>query len=388
MAGAHNHEVMRPRRAAILLSAALTLGGCAAPPAPAPGRASPAVSPRPADDELKVPPGLRARVRADALRRARVWQPPPRPIAEAELAANVPGPGAFRTDEDVDCTFVLRPSEGWSPKFDCLLADGGVVKVKYGHNSVEVFAEVAATRLLSALGFGADRMYVVRSVRCRGCPAFPYPKVKILDALLRDPERVTTFTMATIERKMPGRAIRGAQGTGWAWPELDAIDPGAGGSSRAEVDALRLIAMFLNDWDSKTSNQRLVCLPGGELPAGCSRPLAFLQDVGETFGPRGVDLEGWRLTRIWADAATCRVSMKDQPYQGATFGEARITEAGRRLLADELRQLSPTQVRALFLGARFPAYARQSPAGRDVENWAAAFQDRVRQIADRPPCPQ
>ncbi|PYQ51031.1 MAG: hypothetical protein DMF78_14235 [Acidobacteria bacterium] len=348
---------MRDRAAALLVAAAVSaaLGACAAPPTGQSRGARPSATPPPAEEDLLVPPALRERVRADALRRARVWQAPAQPIAEADLAANPPGPGAFRAGEDVDCVFQLRPSEGWSPKFDCRLADGSVVKVKYGHNSVEVFAEVAATRLLSALGFGADRWYVVRSV---------------------------------IERKVAGRAIRGAHGSGWAWPELDRIDPAAGGSSRAEIDALRLMAVFLNDWDSKPSNQRLVCLPGGELPAGCSLPFAILQDVGETFGPRGVDLDGWRRTPVWADAGTCRVSMKDLPYQGATFGEARITEAGRRLLADELRQLSPAQVRALFVAARFADYARQSRAGRDVDNWVAAFEDRVRQIADRVPCPQ
>jgi hypothetical protein len=379
---------MRDRAAALLLAAAAALAACGAAPPGGSGRARPSPSIRPADDELLVPPGLRERVRADALRRARVWLPPQPPIAQADLAANPPGRGAFRLDEDVECTFLLRPSQGYSPKFDCVLADGDVVKVKYGHASVEVYAEVAATRLLSALGFGADRMYVVRSVRCRGCPHFPYPRLKILDGLLRDPDRMATFTMATIERKMPGRAIKGAQESGWIWPELDTIDPAAGGSSRAEVDALRLVAMFLNDWDTKSANQRLICLPGAEQPAGCSRSFAFLQDVGETFGPRGVDLEGWRHTPVWQDAATCRVSMKDQPYQGATFGEARISEAGRRLLADELRQLSRAQVRALFVAARFPEYPRQSRAGRDVDNWVAAFEDRVRQIADRAPCPQ
>src|SRR5438128_8098500 len=295
---------MRDRAAALLVAAAVSaaLGACAAPPTGQSRGARPSATPPPAEEDLLVPPALRERVRADALRRARVWQAPAQPIAEADLAANPPGPGAFRAGEDVDCTFQLRPSEGWSPKFDCRLADGSVVKVKYGHNSVEVFAEVAATRLLSALGFGADRWYVVRSVRCRGCPPFPYPKVKFLDALLRDPARVGTFTLTAIERKVAGRAIRGAHGSGWAWPELDRIDPAAGGSSRAEIDALRLMAVFLNDWDSKPSNQRLVCLPGGELPAGCSLPFAILQDVGETFGPRGVDLDGWRRTPVWADA--------------------------------------------------------------------------------------
>ena len=186
---------------------------------------------------------------------------------------------------------------------------------------------------------------------------------------------------------MPGRAIKGEEGSGWSWAELDAIDPRAGGSSRAEVDALRLVATFLNDWDTKVQNQRLICLPGAESPEGCARSFAFLQDVGETFGPRGADLDGWTRTRVWADAGSCVVSMKDLPYHGATFVEAHISEGGRRLLGDELRQLSHAQVRALFTGARFPEFARQSPKGRDVESWAAAFEDRVRQIVDRPPCP-
>jgi hypothetical protein len=79
--------------------------------------------------------------------------------------------------------------------------------------------------------------------------------------------------------------------------------------------------------------------------------------------------------------------MKGLPYQGATFGEAHISEAGRRFLGDLLRQLSHAQIVALFEGARFQAYLRQSKRGSDASNWAAAFEDRVRQIVDRPPCP-
>ena len=47
-----------------------------------------------------------------------------------------------------------------------------MVKVKYG--SAERHAEIAATRLLTALGFGADRMYLVPHLRCEGCPPFPF----------------------------------------------------------------------------------------------------------------------------------------------------------------------------------------------------------------------
>lgn len=358
--------------------------------APDPRRAgpAPAASARPRGAEGGAAPADGARLRAEALRRARVWHEPAQPIASADLAANPPGPGGFRPDEDVSCTFRLRASEGWTPKFECALPSGEQVKVKYGRKSAEVFGEVAATRLLSAMGFGADRMYVVRSVRCRGCPLYPYPKVEILDALRRFEGRQVTFRVAAIERKMPGRTIKTVDTEGWTWPELDRIDPAAGGSSRAEVDALRLMGVFLSHWDNKGPNQRLVCQDAGDPTDGCSRPFALLQDVGATFGPSGVNLEAWKDAHIWSDPATCRVSMKDLPYAGATFGEAQITEAGRRFLGDRLRQLSHAQVVALFAGARFPLFARQSPAGRNVENWAAAFEDRVRQIADRPPCPQ
>jgi hypothetical protein len=314
-----------------------------------------------------------------------VWREPPQPIGKADLGANPPD--GFHVDEEVPCTFKLRLSRGWTPKFECVLSTGEEVKVKYGRRNAEVFGEVAGTRLLSALGFGADRMYVVRAVRCRGCPFYPYPRAKILDAATQDEDREVTFRLAVIERKAAGDPIESESREGWAWPELDLIDPAAGGSSRAEVDALRLMAVFLSHWDTKDPNQRLVCLQPRP-PAGCALPMALLHDVGATFGPRAIDLEGWTRARIWADVATCRLSMKDLPYQGTTFGEPRISEAGRRFLADRLRQLSHAQIVALFRGARFHEYARQSERGRDVESWAAAFEDRVRQIADRPPCPQ
>jgi hypothetical protein len=189
-------------RAALLLAGTLLMLGACTPPGSAPRRAT-----LPSPSAAGIDPAAR---RDQALRAARVWSEPPTPIRSANLAAN-PANG-FRTDEDVACTFRLQTSGGFTPKFECALPSGEEIKVKYGHRAVEVFGEVAATRLLSALGFGADRMYVVRSVRCRGCPLFPYPRTPLLDAARRDMGREVTFTLAAIERKLPGRAIRGAQG--------------------------------------------------------------------------------------------------------------------------------------------------------------------------------
>jgi hypothetical protein len=75
------------------------------------------------------------------------------------------------------------------------------------------------------------------------------------------------------------------------------------------------------------------------------------------------------------------------PFGGATFRAGRISEGGRRLLADRLGRLSQRQIQDLFTGARFAEYHAPTEPGADVANWVRAFQGKVREIADRPPCP-
>ena len=78
--------------------------------------------------------------------------------------ANPPDPAGTLSDPIVRCKYLDAPARGTTTKFDCVLRDGEVVKVKYGYTG-EIHAEVAASRLLSALGFGADRMFVIARVR-------------------------------------------------------------------------------------------------------------------------------------------------------------------------------------------------------------------------------
>lgn len=367
---------LAPARPALALAAAAAIAACRGPAESLPPGD---YTPRAVKEDLEVPEGERETVRRNALKRARVWAAPATPVAQADLARNPEGPGSFAATDVIDCKFQLKTSEGRSPKFQCIAPGGDVLKVKYGRNNPETFGEVAATRLVSALGFGSDSMYVVRSVRCFGCPAFPYPKVGVFDALRADSSRVVDFDMAVVERRLPGR-----EAGGWSWPELDSIDPAAGGATRAEVDALRLLAVFLNNWDGKPENQRLMC--ADQDGPRCEQPVAYMQDLGQTFGPKSIDLSGWSRTRVWADPATCRVSMKGLPWDGSTFEDVRISEDGRRMLAGLLGALSEAQVRALFVGARFTDFFRNGSAD-DVDAWTRTFLARVKQIADRPPCP-
>lgn len=315
-------------------------------------------------------------VREDALARARVFRGPFTPDHLAEHAVQQP---------DLACRFVLTAPTGTTPKFDCELPDGSRVKVKYG-GKPEIPAEVAATRLLRVLGFGADRVMLVERVRCYGCPPAPFHTRRVanrlhLEGLLRrtrNDDGYRDFEWAAVEYKMEGRAVESETAKGWSFAELERVAERRGGASRADVDALRLIAVFLAHWDNKDANQRLVCLPSEEPDGSCLRPLVMLHDVGATFGPRKVELDAWRATPIWADAERCRVSMRGLPHMGGTFGDVEISEAGRRVLAERLTRVSTGQIERLFAEARFPG---------DPGEWAAVFERKVAEIAARPPCP-
>ena len=104
--------------------------------------------------------------RRSAFRRARIWTATN--IERMNIRAGPPGGFPFLAS--VTCDYTDKRLRGHSLKFACDLGGGDVVKVKVGERNSEVYGEVAATRLLWALGFGADHMYPVR-VRCRGCPA-------------------------------------------------------------------------------------------------------------------------------------------------------------------------------------------------------------------------
>ena len=262
---------------------------------------------------------------------------------------------------------------GTTPKFDCERPGNDVIRVKYGRGNPELHAEIAATRLLSALGFGADRMFVVKKVRCAGCPAFPFQALKCYaETGMQVPcfaggvdySTTTDFDFVSIERRLEGRRIESTPDQGWAFYEIDRIDERAGGSPRAHVDALKLLAVFIAHWDNKAENQRLICLPGGDRPDGsCSRPLAILQDLGASFGPNKLDLHNWRSRPVWSDARRCRVTMKDLPWSGATFPDQAISEEGRQFLLSLLGQLSASQLQDLFDRVAYRAL-RRSDGGR------------------------
>lgn len=322
-------------------------------------------------DELKT--RLDDNARLDFIRRAQIWMPTD--IPSLDMRAGPGGAGAFQPNEIVTCDNVERRLSGSSPKFACALAPGDVVKVRYGTDNEEVQGSALATRLLWALGFAADRVYPVQ-VRCRGCTADPWHK----------PERVAgdrVFTPAVIERPPDGYELTDDQGKpGWKFSELDLVEETQGGASRAQRDALKLLAVFMQHTDTKSEQQRLLCLPGGLTAGGrCDRPVLMLHDVGLTFGRANtwnqahkgsVNLDRWMTTPIWKDAGGC-VGNLSKSMTGS-LGDPDISEAGRQFLANLLVQLSDQQLADLF------DIAGVARAGAPVAQWVAAFKQKRNEI--------
>ena len=354
--------------AGVIAAALMAQGNKPADPAPAPVK--------------KTTKSVSTEQRLDALSRAQVWRAPGVAVGQVRFSAAASQP------ESISCRFQITDLGGTAQKFDCTLENGEQIRVKYGRTQ-EIPSEVAASRLLHALGFGADEVMLVKQVRCYGCPAEPFVTMKAVDLTDTDAlykkfvnyDQFKDFEWAAVERKHQGRAIGTDQLKGWAFFELDAVDAAKGGAPRAHVDALRLLSVFLAHWDNKSENQRLVCLSEKDWPEGgtCRAPLAMLQDIGAAFGPKKVDLEGWRKAPIWANRAQCETSMATLPYEGATFTAVRITEGGRRHLADLLGQLSDQQIHDLFAGARFDHAGGFLKTGApEIPEWVTVFKDKVR----------
>jgi hypothetical protein len=388
------HETSLPQTLPVILILCISGSSACQKPSTTVSRET-GTGPTPTSNVAAAPPVSPAQ-RTAALRTARVWQRPATAISEARLDRNPPDHDALDEKAIVDCRLVVKSMSGTTPKFDCELPGRDVIRVKYGRGNPELHAEIAATRLLSALGFFADHMYVVARVRCAGCTMFPFQSLKCLGETRIEkacfPGGIdygshTEFDAVAVERRLEGRRLESTPDQGWAWYEIDQIEEVAGGSPKAHVDGLKLLAVLLAHWDNKAENQRLLCVPGGDLQDGaCSRPVAMLQDLGASFGPKKLDLHNWRSTPVWADPRKCHVSMEHLPWGGGTFPEQDISEQGRTFLLSLIEQLSSAQLRALFAGARVDRSEAVTAESRQPEAWAAAFLDKVRQIREAGPC--
>lgn len=169
----------------------------------------------------------------------------------------------------------------------------------------------------------------------------------------------------------------------------------AGGATRAERDALTLLAVLIQHSDSASGQQRVVCLDDVREEDGrCAVPLMMINDLGVTFGranarnqqPRAsVNLAEWKQLPIWKDTPQCVGNLVGS-FQG-TLKNPVISEEGRQFLADLLTQLSDEQLRDMFEGARVELRPRDPRRGSSgfpgIDEWVNAFKQKRAEIVAR-----
>lgn len=326
---------------------------------------------------------LTAAERLAYLRRAQVWHQVDIPSMDVRRGPKMHG--ALAPMEDVTCRFQDKKIGGTTPKFICVIPPADEAKVRYRLTNGKVYAAVTASRLAWALGFATDADYPVR-VTCLDCPSDPWAAKEP-----RLPQVI--FERAVIERHPDMEMAVAGKESQWSFDELALVDPAQGGATRAQIDALKLFAVFIQLTDNKAINQHLDCSRDAveKDAAGnktCTKPLLALHDVGNTFGKGtlfgarttgSANYEEWSQVPLWKDPVRCQGQLGAN-ITHPTLKDPLISEAGRRFLAGLLAQLSDDQIRGLFEVGDMANRQWENPDDRErngtIDQWVAVFHAR------------
>jgi hypothetical protein len=181
-----------------------------------------------------------------------IWQDPG-DIASLDLYY---GPGRGAGGPKLPCKFIKEDSSGTSRKFYIEDSQGVRWKVKIGS---EAKPETAAVRLLWAVGYFTDETYFLPEIKIKGMKQNGGRGLTINEDLVFN---------ARVER------ISKQKKRHWRWFRNPFI-------GTKEFNGLRVMMALLNNWDVKTSNNRIDYYP----KSGQFRYL--VSDLGASFGRTG-----------------------------------------------------------------------------------------------------
>lgn len=340
-----------------------------------------------------------AQERARAEQTAKVYRAPD-PGYDPVLGYN-PARGPRRGAPPVDADGVARPircvankdetpGAGTTPKFHCSVAgvtdeDGTLIRYKIkphfkgqstDKRNGEIYGEFLSSRFSKALGFFADDEWVA-DVNCPDC-----------QKSLTKGYQGTGFTgfepAAGIELSL-GRGIDVNCNNKDAGALAESLQKISANGARAEVDAFKIWLAFIDHGDTKTDNHKFACL-NSKRNADNTRvcepgeAVFYVGDMGSTWGfssasERKARLESWRKKEpIVVKDGTCTANAK-------SVGDTQVSEAGRKLLADNLQRLLDAEQQNKTITKVFRA-SRNAERDRPAEEWSAEFIRKARTIID------
>lgn len=282
------------------------------------------------------------------------------------------------------------PGAGTTPKFHCSVAgntdeDGNLIRYKIkphfkgqspDKRNGEIYGEFLSSRFSKALGFFADDEWVA-DVNCPDCE-------KSLNKSFQGASFSPFQPAAGIELPL-ARGIDVNCNNKDSAPLAETLTSLAqNGTARAEIDAFKLWLAFIDHGDTKADNHKFACLNskknGNTRICEPGQAVYYVGDMGSTFGfssssEKKARLDGWRSKKpIEVKDGVCTATAK-------SVGDTRISESGRKLLADNLQRLLDGEQRNKTITRVFEA-SRNAERDRPPAEWAAEFVRKARMIID------
>jgi hypothetical protein len=253
------------------------------------------------------------------------------------------GPGGKEHQPGTNFKFIEESKSGTAPKFDVEDENGTKWKVKLGP---EVKSETAATRLVWAAGYFADKDYYRPQIRVQGMKRLSRGQQYVSDGgLVRE---------VRLERQGGGKKLKN-----WSWSQ----NPFAG---TREFNGLRVMMALINNWDLKEINNGIFDVNG--------EPRYEVTDLGASLGRTGNRFG--RSKGVMKDYAESKFIQKVTPESVDFVFHTKIESVGKnipiadaRWIGNRLGQLSAEQISDCFRAAGF------SPA--EVEGYTRVVMQRI-----------
>jgi hypothetical protein len=282
------------------------------------------------------------------------------------------------------------PGAGTTPKFHCSVPgvtddDGNLIRYKIkphfkgqtpDKRNGEIYGEFLSSRFSKAVGFFADDEWVA-DVNCPDCQ-------KSLTKSFQGAPWSPFQPAAGIELSL-GRGIDvncNGKDAGSLAESLQKLL--SSGAPRAEIDAFILWLAFIDHGDTKTDNHKFACLKskknGNTRICEPGEAVFYVSDMGSTFGFSSASEKKARL-EVWSKKVPIKVSSGRCTANAKSVGDTGISEAGRKLLADNLQHLLDSESQKQTITRVFAA-SRNAERDRPPAEWAAEFVRKAKMIID------